>query len=201
MKSILANGFLLIKRKYWHVLPWSIAVLHFLLSPQFSYHFFVQDGKPFEVRQQLPKETGGIRYNIEGLKYWAEGMEVYEEGETYALLGWAFLDIDQTLVMTDFDRFVILSNHSGSTYVFSTTVYPRPDVQNAFNDLNLEGLVSAGFYAVISRNALPWGTYSVGLLFTQEHSGRQFYIETNKALVRTPNHLKLRLRESNWENG
>jgi len=200
MKSILTNCFLFIKGSYWHVLLWSIAVLHLLLGPFFSYHFFVEDGKPLEVWHQMPEETGGIRYNVEDLKFWAEDMEVYEECETYALWGWAFLDLDRKVDLTDFDRFVVLSDNTRS-YVFSTQIYPRPGVKEAFYDLGLDGLISAGFYAVISRNALPPGTYSVGLMFRQGRSGQQYYIETNKVLVRTPNHLKMNLRESNWENG
>ncbi len=180
----------IVKRYFWHILLWSIAVLYLVFSPSFFYQFFVQDGKPLEVWEQQPEESGGIRYNIEDLKYWAENIEIHEEGETYALWGWAFLDIGQKVEQENFDRFILLSDHADS-YVFPVQVYPRQGVHDAFKNLDLGDLTSSGFYAVIAKNALPYGTYSVGLLLTREHNEEQYYIKTNKELLRTPNHLKL----------
>lgn len=193
--NILRKFAFLIQRNVWQILLWIIAVFYLLLCPYFSYQFFVQEGKPFEVWEHPPEETGGIRYNIEDIKYWKKNMEVYEEGETYALWGWAFLDISKKVELDDFDRFIVLTNHVNS-YVFTTEVFLRPGVQDVFNDLGLDDLTSSGIFAFISRNALPAGTYSVGLLFKQKQDGERYYIMSSKELVRTPNHLKLVTKES-----
>lgn len=171
-----------------HILLGSIAVLYLLFSPSLSYHLFSQEGKPLEVWKQQPKETGVIRYNVEDLKYWSKNMAVYEEGETYALWGWAFLDIEPNILLADFDRFVIVYNHADA-YVFPMQVYLRPGVQETFADLGLSDLTSSGFYAVISRNALTVGKYGIGLLFKHKQDGTIRYIQTDKILVRSPNHL------------
>jgi len=185
-----------IKTNPWHFLLWSFAVLYLLSGPSLYNHFFVQEGKPLELIELPAQETGGIRYNIEAIKFWSENMQVHEEVETYALWGWAFLNTGQQVLLQDFDRYFIISN-SKDTYVFPTQVYPRPGVQDVFKDLGLEDLSSSGIYAVISRNAVPVGRYSIGLMFEQKHDGEQYFVVIGKELVRTPNHLKLEDQASN----
>ena len=171
-----------------HILLWSIAVLYLLFSPSLSYHLFSWEGKPLEVWKRQPEKTGGIRYNVEDLKYWSKNMASYQEGETYALWGWAFLDIDPKTLQADLDRFVVIYNDANA-YVFPMQVYRRPGVQDTFKDLGLSDLTSSGFYAVISRNALTVGEYGISLLFKHKQDGTIHYIQTNKILVRSPNHL------------
>lgn len=182
--------FPLIKTNASHILLWSIAVLYLLSSPSLSYHFLVQEGKPLSLDNLPSQETGGIRYNIESVKFWSENMQVHYEMETYALWGWAFLDIGKPVLLKDFDRYFLISNQE-KMYVFSTQVFPRPGVQDVFKDLGQEDLSSAGIYAVISRNAIPVGRYSVGLLFEHKYDSEKYFVTIDKELVRTPNHLKL----------
>jgi hypothetical protein len=171
---------------------WVIATLWLLFSPSWRYQFFVQEGKPLEVLEQLLKETGGIRHNIEDLKYWSENIEVHEEGEIYAIWGWAFIDADKNVSQLDFSRFIILNNQDTS-FVFPTEVYPRPGVQEYFQELGLGDLTPSGFYSVISLHSLPVGEYQVGLLFKHhQDSLHNHYHLTNKLLLRTPNHLFLK---------
>jgi len=173
-----------------HILLWSTALLYLLFSPSISYHLSSQEGKPLQVWKQQPEKTGGIRYNVEDLKYWSKNVESYEEGEIYALWGWAFLDIGSNTVQADFDRFVIIYNDANA-YLFPIQVYPRPGVQDTFKYLGLSDLASSGFYSVISRNALTAGKYGIGLLFKHKQDGTNHYLQTDKILVRSPNHLSL----------
>ena len=143
-----------------------------------------------EVWSQQPEKKGKIRYNIEGCKFWSNNMASYEEGETYALWGWAFLEKGPSIRQADFDRFVIIYDDTNA-YVFPMRVYPRPGVQEAFKDLGLSDLTSSGFYSVISRNALDTGEYGIGLLFRHKQDGSSYYVRTDKILVRSPNHLSV----------
>jgi hypothetical protein len=146
------------------------------------------------VWKKIPEQTRGIRYNVEDLKYWSKNMSIYDEGETYAIWGWAFLDIDPNILQSDFDRFVIVYNDDNA-YVFPVQIYQRPGVQDTFKDLGLSDLTSAGFYAVIARNALAVDKYNIGLLFKQKQGDSIYYTRTGKILVRTPNHLSIEARK------
>jgi len=176
--------------KLGHIMLWLIAALYLLVSPSIYYHLFPQEGKPLEVWKQQPKEKGNIRYNVEDCKFWSEDRVSYEEGETYALWGWAFLDTGPGTMQTDFDRFVVLYDDVNA-YVFPMQDYRRPGVQDRFKDLGLGDLTYSGFYSVISRNALAVGKYGIGLLFKHKQDGTSHYIQTSKMLVRSPNHLSL----------
>jgi len=178
--------------KFRHILLWSIAALYLFFSPSLYYHFFPQEGKPLEVRQEHPKERGKIRYNVEACKFWSKNTASYVEGETYALWGWAFLEMGPDTLQADFDRFVVVYNDD-NTYLFPVKIYRRPGVQDAFKDLGLSDLSSAGFYSVISRNALEAGEYRIGLLFKHKTQDTNYYVRTNKILLRSPNHLSLEL--------
>jgi hypothetical protein len=172
-----------------HIMLWIFAGLWLLLSPIWHYRFVVREGKPLEILEQQPEETGGIRQNIEDLKFWFDDGEVHEEGETYALWGWAFIDIEPHVTQYDFNRFVVLTDDENS-YVFSTEVYPRPGVQDYFEELGLDDLTSSGFYAVISRNSLPVGKYNVGLLFKHRFDDTDYYYgQAYKFLLHSPNHI------------
>lgn len=185
-------GKLLTGRKFvFHTVLWVLAGLWLLFSPYWRYKFFVQEGKPVVVLEQPPEETGGIRHSIGNLVYWSEGAESHEEGETYSLWGWAFTDVDRGVAQTAFYRFVVLTNQ-GKAYFYSMEVFDRPDVQEAFKELGFSDLTPSGFYAVISRNSLPVGEYKVGLyLKSLQDTSLNYFVETDKLLVRTPNHLLL----------
>jgi hypothetical protein len=176
-----------------HLALWSTAILYLLLSPSLYYHLFPREGKPIEVWEQQPKEAGRgrFRYNVESTKFWSNGKVTYAEGETYALWGWAFLNKGPDTLQADFDRFVIIYDDANS-YVFPMQVYRRPGVQKVFKKLGLKDLKSSGFYSVISRNALDVGEYGIGLLFKHKQNGSIYYVQTNKILVRSPNHLTLK---------
>jgi hypothetical protein len=176
--------------KFSQILLWSIAGLYLLFSPSLYYRLFPREGKPLEIWAAPPKEKGQIRYSIGDCKFWSDNRVSFEEGETYALWGWAFINRGPETVQADFDRFVVLYD-SANAYVFPMQVYRRPAIQDHFKDLGFSDLASAGFYSVISRNALDVGEYRIGLLFKHRQNGTNYYVETDKILVRSPNHLVL----------
>ena len=176
-----------------HIFLWSTAILYLLFSPSLYYHLSpLQEGKPLEVWKEQPETTGNIRYHVEECKFWFQNMPSSSERETYALWGWAFLNLGTNTLQTDFDRFVIIYDESHS-YVFPVRRVPRSDVQDKFKDLNLIDLQSSGFSSVISRNALAIGEYGIGLLFKHKQDGSSYYTPTNTILVRSPNHLTLKV--------
>jgi len=175
-----------------HALLWSTAILYLLFSPLVYYHLFPQrEGKPIEVLKAPPEENGRIRFNIESLIYWSNNLVAYQEGETYAFNGWAFLNEGANTKQAEYDRFVIVYNDANA-FVFPMKVFRRPDVQDAFKDLGLNDLAGSGFNAVISRNALTVGEYKIGLLFKNKQDGTSYYLATDRILERTPNHLVLK---------
>ena len=194
MKKKITARFLYFVRKPWYILFWTIALLYLYISPSLYHNLIIREGKPIEVCQQEPKKTGGIKYNLEDFIDWSR--KIYNEVETYALWGWAFLDIGQKIALTDFDRYVVLTDNQGCSYLFSTQIYLRPDVTNYFTELGLD-LISSGFYAVIAKNALPPGSYNIGILFEHKQNGSAYYITTNENIVRTPNHLNLEPQAGN----
>ena len=184
------TGFAIRASKLSHIMLWSIAVLYLLFSPSLYYRFFPQEGKPLEVWKEQPKERGAIRFNVEACKFWSKNMASYVEGETYALWGWAFLNLGPNTLQADFDRFAVIYNDA-NVYVFPMKIFRRPGIQDKFKDLGISDLSSSGFYAVISRNALDMGEYGIGLLFKHKNNGKSYYVQTNKILRRSPNHLSL----------
>lgn len=177
-----------------HVLLWSVAISYLFFSPSLYYQLFPREGKPVEILKSPPEVTGQITYNVEGLWYWSNNIVVYEENETYALAGWAFINTGPDTQQTDFERFIVLHDDA-QAILFPVRDDPRRDVQKAFKDLGLSDLTSAGFNAVMSRNALPVGEYGVGLLFKNKQSGSVYYVESTKLIERTPNHLEFRSEE------
>jgi hypothetical protein len=173
-----------------HILLWSVAAIYLFFGPSLYYQLFPREGKPVEVWDEQPPKTGRIRYNLESCKFWSNNLATYTEGETYALWGWAFLNLGPDTLQANYDRFAIVYDDTHS-YVFPMKVYPRPGVQDHFKDLGLTDLASSGFYAVISRNALGVGEYGIGLLFKNKQDGTSYYVKTDQLLVRTPNHLSL----------
>jgi hypothetical protein len=189
IKNVFPKGTLI------HFVLWAMAILYLLFSPAFQYRFLSQEvGKPPEVLNAPPKENGEIKYNLESLIYWSIDRVADQEGETYAFMGWAFINESPQIQQAEYDRFVVVYNES-NTYLFPMKVYPRPDVQKAFQDLGLGDLKSSGFNAIISKNALKVGEYKIGLLFRSKENGTSYYTVTTKILERTPNHLQLFIKK------
>lgn len=171
-----------------HIVLWSIAILYLLFSPSLNYHLFTkQEGKPVEVLKVPPKERGKIRYQLEKNLV---AYENYEDAETYALKGWAFVIADPHTQQAEYDRFIVVYNESNA-YLFLMKVDLRPRVQEVFKNLGLNDLKSSGFEAVISRNALRVGEYKIGLLFRSKEKAISYYKTTNRMLKCTPNYLLL----------
>jgi hypothetical protein len=168
-----------------HLLLWSTAILYLLFSPSLKYHLFAQqEGKPLEVLNAPPEENGKIKYSLR------KNLAAYKDDETYIFQGWAFINEGPDARQAGYDRFVVIYNESNA-YLFPTKIDLRPEVQKAFQDLGLSDLKFSGFYAVISRNALPVGEYKIGLLFRSKENTTSYYKTTNRILDRTPNHLLL----------
>jgi len=177
--------------KLGHIVFWSTAILYLLFSPSLRYQLFLQAGKPLEILNTPPNENGEIQYNVEKVDYWSENRVIHEKSETYALRGWAFVNEGPHTQQTDFDRFIVIYDDK-KVYIFPMLVASRTDVQDFFKDNGLSGLVSSGFNAVISRNSLPIGEYDIGILFRHTQDDTSYYIQTNRVLMRTPNHLLLK---------
>jgi len=175
---------------------WSAVVAYLVFGPKLHYILFETDGKPYEINVTIPEHSKVIRYNIEDLKYWEGDIQVYEEGDTYALWGWAFPEIGIDTDLANYQRFFVIRN-ARREFLFSTKVYSRPGVKDVFSDRQIKNLQMAGLYSVISKNALPLGVYHVGILAICENSGESYYTESNKLLIRTPNHLILKDNNSN----
>ena len=172
-------------KKYWiHIIICLIVILYFIYGPFLYYQIFVQEGKPIEVVQQPPQETGMIRYNIEDIKHRLNAMVFYEE-ETYEIWGWTFLNLEEKPIQSDYDRFIILNSTSKSLF-FPVEDFWRPGVHETFEELGMN-LKLSGFFVKISKNAIPTGLNCIGILFRHKQTSDAYYVNTMRGVIRTPN--------------
>ena len=113
----------------------------------------------------LPRETGGIRYNIEKLETAAEAIE---------LKGWAFLEKPRYKS----GRVYVVLQSKRHTYIFDTYHQPRPDVAKYFESAEVEG---SGFFAIIPKGKIRRGRYKVGLYLETDNT--RALIFTRKSVV------------------
>ena len=171
-----------LQKNWFHSLIWIVMIIYLGVGPTLYARFIIKDGKPIEFNQSLPAPTDQIMFNADKLDPFT-----YNGQELYILLGWTFFlgTQDQAL----FDRFIVLQSDT-STYFFPTQSMERADVQEYFNDLNLD-LLNSGYTALISKNFIRNGNYHIGVLFVQQADNSLLYFVSNKIAIRTANHLIL----------
>jgi hypothetical protein len=170
-----------------HVMAWSAMILYLMVAPDLYARFFVRDGMPLTIRHNLPPATDQILYAVDRLD-----LVILHGQSGYNLRGWAFIkeEADQSV----YDRYVVLHSKS-QMYFFPTKVEIRPGVQETFESLNLNVLHS-GYRTYIAKDAVPRGSYQVGIVFVHKANETIHFVSTNKFIERTANHISLSLGQS-----
>ncbi len=136
----------------------------FLAEPLFN-KFERIPGESKSYTFALPKETGGIRYNIEKLETAAQAIE---------LKGWAFLEKPRYKS----GRVYVVLQSKRHIYIFDTYYQPRPDVAKYFKS---DEVKNSGFFCIIPKGKIKQGKYKVGLYL--EIKNARALIFTQKSIV------------------
>lgn len=172
-------------RNYWyHLAIWAAMFTYLFVAPELHLRFVLEYGKPVQQNLELPAPSDQILFAIDRLD------PISIEGQDlFYLWGWAFFgeNADQAL----YDRLIVL-NSDKRTYFFTIKSFERPDVQKAFEYLNMD-LLNSGFSTFIAKEGITPDTYHIGILFIDKQTNTLHYIVTNKVLIRTANHLELQL--------
>jgi len=120
----------------------------FLADPLFDMFEYPDPTLSKLCQISLPSETNNINYSIDRLA----------TIDPLAIYGWAFIGGQSA---ENCKNYVVLKSKD-NTYVYTTSLFPRPDVSASYKytDLNLD---NSGFRANIPVQKLKGGTYRIGL--------------------------------------
>ena len=169
--------------KYWiHAAIWGAMIIYLVAAPSVHAHFLPSDGKPAPFTASLPATTKQVSKAVEHLDRVATS-----DQSLYSLSGWTFLRNDK--VQSAYDVYVVLRSDR-HTYFFLSTPFRRPGLNKNFPNVKFS-LVNSGFRTNIARDALPAGSYTIGILFRHKSTGAMYLAWSTKSVVRTPNSLQL----------
>jgi hypothetical protein len=170
-------------RKGWrHIFIWALMLAYFAFAPDLFVRFILKDGKPIQYDEVLPDVSDQISYSITRLETF------YINGELFfKLIGWSFLRSDPNQAM--YERLIVLKSDT-NTYFFAIQSTERPDVQEAFEYLDID-LLNSGFSSLLSKDVIRPGIYRIGIVFRIPSANKVYYMVTNKIIVRTANQIRL----------
>ena len=154
----------LLRKNRLHILVWTLMLIYQVFAPGLYTRFVLLNGKPIQVNGELPAETDQNKYSIDGLD-----PIVYEGQDLYKLWGWAFLNVDPSKTPDMYEQEIVLTSRS-RYYFFPAKSVPRPGVQEAFKNLNMN-LINSGFSTLIAMDVIRPGKYSVGIVFRYQPCG------------------------------
>jgi hypothetical protein len=170
-----------------HVLVWGLMFAYFIFAPDVFARFFARHGKPIQINNTLPAESGRIHFLVEGL------VPVIKDGEElYELYGWALMVPENSLRAATAGRELVLISEAGNYYfpVDSTARNPELPEELAGVDVDRQTL---GFRVLLFEDTIRPGEYRVGMVFRDPATGSAFYSDKPATyLVKTPNTLTWR---------
>jgi hypothetical protein len=169
-------------RKIWTHIIICVSVLAYLfLAPDVYASIFLKQGRPVDVKLDLPVPTMKIRYAVDRMdSITVKGQHLLN------LSGWAFLPNEKN--QQDFDRWIVLQSNE-RVYFYLAIPRDRVDIRETFSYLNLY-LPQTGFSIFVSKDFIQTGKYNIGVMFKHKTNGAVYYIVTDRTLVRTPNQLQ-----------
>jgi hypothetical protein len=171
------------QRNWFHILVWTAMFVYLAVAPDLYVHFFLKNGKPLQIDENLPTDSDQIKLKIDGLD-----QINYEEYEIYRMYGWAFSLMDENVSPDMYDRTIVLTS-STKTYFFPIQTVQRSGVQDAYKHLNMD-LVGSGFSVLISKDVIQPGKYRIGIIFKNPSTGLAYYSDKPaKYIIRSPNRL------------
>lgn len=139
-----------------------------------SFKNSLQDGMDIEINKPLPEQTDKIKSNVETLSRVSINGKSYER-----LAGWAFLT--EETPQANYERIIILESNAG-TFYFPTIPLDRPDVEEAYDFLNID-LDFSGFETYFMKTDLPYGTYEIGIVFLDNAGDPIYYSKMDNLLI------------------
>lgn len=178
-------------KKYWlRFVIVILAVLFFLLAHRYFVFNIEKDGRPIEVQIENLEVTNPnkYRFNIEALSRYDERNYIHN------LSGWAFSSETANQPTNQIDTIIVLVSNKNEFY-FETVNIERPDVVEAFKDLELE-IRNPGFSALINQQLLPPDEYCIGILLNNPLNSTYQFMNTNASLIRKGWTLELALENN-----
>ncbi len=166
-----------IRGKNKHILIWAVLIIYAFSANSLYVHFFITDGKPVSSNIHLPAPGKGIVYkllNLEPVRY--NGKDLYQ------IRGYAFFAAspEQENTIT-----VVLSSKT-QNMAFSTSTVPFPNMIESYPNYT-KGMDHAEFRVLLDKDALPPGTYQVGILLGKQGTNDPAYVQTSSVIKKTPN--------------
>jgi len=166
-------------KKYWvRFVIVVFAVLFFLLAHRYFVINLEKDGRTIEEQVENLEVTNPneYRFNVEALSRYDERNYIHN------LSGWAFSLNPTNNSSNQIETFIVLASNKNEFY-FETVSIERPDVIEAFIDLELD-IIIPGFSTLINQQLLPKDEYCIGILLKNLTNSSFQFINTNHALLR-----------------
>lgn len=166
-----------------HVLFLAVAAAYLLSANQLYARIFIHHGRPETANISLPSAGQAAILKVSDMRLTREdGQDVYE------LRGFAFLSRNPGL---EHQIRVVLQAQDGTNLIFATQPATAPAMvrSSGYRDLGVE---HSEFRALISKYAVPEGSYQIGILL-EPASGAgtaATYTLTGATVRRTPNFLR-----------
>lgn len=173
---------LFVKKYLKHIVIAIITIAYFLISPIVQQRLALRASDLVVVSDPLPPLTQDARMYVDHLR-----STVSSKGE-YELAGWGFCEFMNCTDLSAYNRKILLVSDKRS-FSIDTISSNRPDVENAFKDLNLN-LMDVGYKVKILKDALPKGSYRIFLQFSWA-DGRSSALESDWSIIRSSNSIKL----------
>lgn len=169
------------KARY-QIIVWILVLVYFSIAPSWHARFLLHEGNPMQYDFQSDMVNPNIIYSVDHLD-----TAVVNDERLFKLWGWSF--VSDNAEKSGVERIIMLQSES-RIYFFPITNYERPDLNQAFPDIQFD-ISNCGFFTYIAKNAIQPGTYQIGIIYQEQNSDETFYIMTNKVLIRTPNNIYL----------
>jgi hypothetical protein len=174
-------------RNWWrHILVIAVLGVYLISANALYVRFILKQGKPILAGGQPPAEQGNVYYKL------GEMRPVRVDGEDlYELKGFAFNADDP---QSDHSITVVLISGQGRLD-YATTLPAFPNMIRSSKSFK-PGMDDAEFRALISKRALPPGSYRVGLLLQKKYSDETLFVITGSTLSKTPNNVRFQLAKT-----
>ncbi len=169
-----------IKRIFKLFIPGIFLLFYVFAANPLYVRFVLKNGKPLATQVTVPAASNDIVYHLDTL---IQALRV-DGQDLYDLRGYAFFSSNRE---QDNTITIILSSPAGNI-AFPTHTVAFPNMIESYPGYT-KGMSRAEFSLLLSQNALPPGTYRLGILLQNKNGPGQSYVLTGGVIKKTPNTL------------
>lgn len=162
-----------------------LAFLVYLVSANYIFCCVLTvDGEAGIYEIDVPAETGDVRYAIDSIE-----TRKIDWKDMVVVNGWAFIEGTDA---HNCSTHIVLKTGTEEV-IFSTRMWTRPDVTQAFSAMQLD-LNESGFYSNIPLERIPDGTHQIGIIISKDDADRTSYALKNTYIVKKGKNVELKKR-------